>query len=284
MPFTSLDYRGVVAIGGPDRQKFLQGLVTQDVALTGPDRALYAILLTPQGKFLHDLFIIETGDALWLDCEAARIGDLIQRLSRYKLRSEIDIADVSAEYGVAISSDKTPVDEPGRAQRYEDGFMFTDPRLSALGRRMILPRAKLPPRNDAVLHDCEYSRLTLGVPDGSRDMIPGESILLEYNLEQLNAISFSKGCYIGQELTARTYHRALIKKRLFPVRIEGPCPAPDSPVIAGGQTAGVMRSALGDAGLAMIKLDAVRAKAVLHCGETKLVPFFPQWLHIDTNG
>jgi hypothetical protein len=268
--FITINHRGVVAITGADRHKFLQGLVSQDVMLATPERGIYAALLTPQGKFLHDLFIIETGNALWLDCEVDRASDLVQRLSRYKLRSDVAVTDISAAYGVAVAPGAAPENRIPAGAEMTDGFVFPDPRLPALGQRMIAARAQLPPDDVAATRAYNHLRLTLGVPDGSRDMVPGESILLEYNLEHLNAISFTKGCYVGQELTARTYHRALIKKRAFPVRITGACPAPGTPVMADGQIVGVMRSSQDDVGLAVMKVEAVKSKFELFCDEAAL--------------
>lgn len=269
-----LDYRGVIAVGGADRHRFVQGLVSNDVMLAGRDRAVYTAMLTPQGKFQHDLFIVETGDALWLDCEAARVDDLLKNLKRYKLRSDVTLTDLTTDYGVAVAFGLVS----GIPQRngipagagMTDGFVFFDPRLPALGQRMIGRRTQLPPVDADAARAYNHLRLTLGVPDGSRDMVPGESILLEYNLERLNGISFTKGCYIGQELTARTYYRALIKKRAFPVRITGPCPALGTVVMAGEQEVGVMRSGQEDVGLAVLKIDVVQSAAVLTCGTATL--------------
>ena len=304
MPFltTSLPYRGIVAITGGDRQTFLQGLVSQDVAGAMPECGIYAALLTPQGKFLHDLFIIETGDALWLDCEAARIDDLMRRLRRYQLRSDVVLADISADYGEGIvsnaspachsSADRNPVSLiseqteknsiPACAgMTVQSSFTFPDPRLPALGQRMMMPCAGLPAHDAQAVRAYDHLRLTLGVPDGSKDMIPEESILLEYNLEQLNAISFTKGCYVGQELTARTYHRALIKKRAFPVHITGPCPAPGAIITdADGKDAGIMRSSCDDVGLAVLKIEAVKNNTALVCDGTKLEAHVPEWLKV----
>lgn len=270
--FMTINHRGVVAITGVDRHKFLQGLVSQDVMLAAPQRGIYTALLTPQGKFLFDFFIIETGNALWLDCEAERADDLVQRLSRYKLRSDVVVTNISMVYGVAVAMTPAQVQEkenPATAVMTEC-FVFPDPRCLPLGQRMIAPRTQLPPEDSQGLRAYNHLRLTLGVPDGSRDMVPGESILLEYNLEHLNAISFTKGCYVGQELTARTYHRALIKKRAFTVLITGICPAPGTTVIAEGKEVGVMRSGQDDVGLAVLKIEAVKCGATFSCGDATL--------------
>jgi folate-binding protein YgfZ len=116
----------------------------------------------------------------------------------------------------------------------------------------------------------------LGVPDGSRDMIIAKSTLLECNLDKLNGISWSKGCYMGQELTARMHYRALVKKRLFTVKIEGPAPVVDSIIRLGDEDVGEMRSSCGDVGLALLGVEKVKKNSTFVCGDTKLEIFRPE--------
>jgi hypothetical protein len=146
--FTVLEDRGVLAVSGPDRQSFLQGLISNDVAKVATDRAVYAALLTAQGKYLHDFFLVEVGEAIWLDAEAARLADLKRRLSMYRLRAKVEIAErpelaVAAVFGEgALSAFGLPA-EGGAAGPFEDGVVLTDPRLAALGIRIILDRGRL---------------------------------------------------------------------------------------------------------------------------------------------
>ncbi len=288
----------MLMVAGADRVAFLQGLVSNDAAKAGPDRALYAALLTPQGKYLHDFFIAASGDTLLLDVEAARIDDLRRRLALYKLRAKVTLADASDRYDV-IAAFGTGVlgvlglkEDAGAARVWGDGAAFVDPRLAALGARLILPRgagetalaqAGLT-RADAA--DYDRLRLGLGVPDGSRDLAIEKAILLESGFDELNGIDWQKGCYIGQELTARTKYRALIKKRLMPVAIEGPLPPPDTPVMLGAAEAGEMRSGRDGAGLALLRLEAVAAAAregrPLTAGTTRLWPRRPAWMKLES--
>ncbi|GEO38699.1 glycine cleavage system protein T [Skermanella aerolata] len=296
MNYVTLPSRGILAIDGPDRATFLQGLVSNDVTFAGPSRAIYAAFLTPQGKYLHDFFIVEMGGKLLIDCEAGRLADLQRRLKMYKLRSKVALEDVSAQYSVtaafgpgALEALNLPAGEPGGAAELGGGVVFADPRLSALGARAILPRgteaSALEAAGFKVAEVADYDRLRLeaGVPDGSRDLIVEKAILLENNLDELNAISWQKGCYMGQELTARTRYRGLVRKRLFPVIVEGTLPAPGTTVMLGDKEAGEMRSGSGDRALALLRLEEIeRAQAEglpLLAGDAKLTPVKPSWVN-----
>jgi folate-binding protein YgfZ len=129
--------------------------------------------------------------------------------------------------------------------------------------------------------DYDRSRIELGLPDGSRDLEIEKSILLESGFDELAGVDWDKGCYMGQELTARTHYRALVKKRLVPVRIDGPTPAPGTPILAGGTEAGVMRSAGDGAGLALLKVEALSGIEPLRAGPARLVPRKPFWLKLS---
>lgn len=267
--WTVLDDRGVVAVTGDDRAAFLQGLVSNDVLKLSDSRALYALFLTPQGKFLHDFRMAETGAAILLDPETERRADLMRRLRMYKLRSKVALDDradtlaVVALFGGDALERLGLTAEAGAAVPFGGGVVFTDPRLPALGARGFLPReglaAALEAAGFAAADTDAYDRLRLahGVPEGSRDLIPEKSIPLENDLDDLNAISWNKGCYMGQELTARTKHRALIKKKLFAVTIEGPLPEPGTVVTLDGREIGELRSGSGTTALALLRLEDV---------------------------
>jgi folate-binding protein YgfZ len=284
-----LEDRGVLEVTGADRCQFLQGLVSNDVANATPDRALYAALLTAQGKYLHDFFMVAIGDALYLDGEAARLADLKRRLGLYKLRSKVSLAEASDRFIIAAAFGDGALDalglppERGAATRFADGVAYVDPRLAALGVRLLLPRsvgaAPLAERgfrmSDAAAYD--RLRLALGVPDGSRDLLVDKSILLESGFDELNGVDWQKGCYVGQELTARTKYRGLIKKRLMPVAVEGPLPPPGTPVMAGDQEAGEMRSGRDGIALALLRLEATADAKPLTAAGAKLTPRKPAW-------
>jgi hypothetical protein len=123
-------------------------------------------------------------------------------------------------------------------------------------------------------------RLALGIPDGSRDLVPEKSILLEAGFDELHGVDWQKGCYIGQELTARTKYRGLIKKRLFPVRIDGPAPEPGTIIYADGRDAGEIHSSHSGRGLALLRLDAIGGKSALSAAGATLHPHRPDWMQI----
>lgn len=256
-----LSARGVLEIGGPDCAEFLQGLITNDVGKIGEGAAIYAALLTAQGRFLHDFFIVASGDSWLLDGEAARLPDLIRRLTVYRLRSKVTLTPRPDLAVCAVFS--------GEASTLP-GVSFADPRNAALGRRAIVPR-------DAVAalvtsDEAEYDRLrlSLGVPDGSRDLVPEKSLPMESGFDALNGIDWNKGCYIGQELTARMKYRALVKKQLLPVSVAGALPAPGTAITAGADEVGEMRSGRDDAALAVLRLDALDKE--LRAGNAHIVP------------
>jgi hypothetical protein len=286
--FAVLEDRGILAVGGPDRASFLQGLVSNDTTRVSGERAVYAALLTAQGKYLHDFFMVEYGETIWLDTEAARLADLKRRLSIFRLRAKVTLDErpdlaVAAVFGDAAL--RLP-DELGAARPLGDGMVFVDPRFMPLGARAILPRddirRALTEMGALETDFAAYDRLRLGhgIPDGSRDLVLDKSILLESGFDELNGVDWQKGCYIGQELTARTKYRGLIKKRLLPVRIDGPAPEPGTIITLNGHEAGEMRSSRDGIGLALLRLEAVAGGEKLVVDETGVVPITPAWMQI----
>src|SRR5215469_13158539 len=290
--YAQLVDRGVLEITGNDRRAFLQGLVSNDVSKVGASRAVYAALLTAQGKYLHDFFITELGDAFFLDVEASRLADLKRRLLLYRLRASVDVIDASERFAVSVLFGERALtglglpSDPGAATMLGDGIAYVDPRLLALGVRLLLPRAGASvlakiefDKSDATAYD--RLRLSLGIADGSRDLVVDRAILLEAGFDELNGVDWQKGCYVGQELTARTKYRGLVKKRLVPVAIHGPLPVPGSPITLGGNEVGEMRSGQDGVGIALLRLEAVDESlstgAPLTAGNVRLVPRKPEW-------
>ncbi len=280
--------RGLLLLGGEDRAKFLQGLVSNDVRVLSPTRAIWAALLTPQGKYLHDFFIAELGDAWLIDGEGERIADLKRRLGLYKLRAKITLEDASDRFEVLQawgSQAGAPfgLADAGQAIQRDGAVALLDPRLVDLGLRLVAPKGTGAGLLAALgyapapLADWDRLRLGHGVPDGSRDMILEKAILLENGFDELHGVAWDKGCYIGQELTARTKYRGLVKKRLMPVAIDGPLPEPGTLILSNGQEAGEIRSGRDGLAVALVRLEALEAGAPLVAGEAVVRPRRPDW-------
>ncbi len=289
--FIRLENRGVLKLGGADLRSFLQGIISNDVTKISAKQVIWSAFLTPQGKFLHEFFLAQAPameeEIFLLDCERERRADLKKRLSMYRLRSKVTIEDADADYEVAAvigPGALTALDlsaEPGSAQAREGGVVFTDPRLSALGARAILPRSSaLAGFDSGSQADYDGLRISLGVPDGSRDMEVDKSILLECGFNELNGVDWDKGCFMGQELTARTKYRALIKKRLLPIRFAGGAPEPGTAVLSDGKEVGTIRSVANGMGLALLRLDRLEGGAALVAGSTRVTPERPDWISV----
>ncbi len=266
---THLPSRAVLSVSGEDRVSFLQGLVSNDVAQVTPGRAVWAALLTPQGKWLADFFIFAEGDRLLIDCEAGQAADLARRLSRFRLRAKAAVAVEEAWQVYAAWGGVAPMGQVAAA----------DPRLEAAGWRVLSPE---PMPTNATADEYDRHRLSLGLPDGSRDMEAEKSVLLEAGFDELGGVSWTKGCYMGQELTARTKYRGLIKRRLLPVSATAPLPPPGTPVLRDGAEVGVLRSVAGAQGMAQIRLDALGSP--LECGGQALEARVLPWMQLAAAG
>jgi len=256
--------RSVLAVTGADRVGFLNGLVSNDVALAAPGRAVWAALLNPQGKWLADFFILADGERLLLDCAADRAALVAQRLARFRLRAAAQIEPTALLVHAAWGGAPPPA-----------GIQAPDPRLLEAGWR-ILTEAPLPASATAGEYDAH--RLSLGLPDGARDLEADKTILLEAGFDELNGISWTKGCYMGQELTARTRYRGLLKRRLLPVTAAAPLPPPGTPVLSGEREIGDMRSVLGHDGMALLRLDALGNP--LQAAGIPLTVRMPAWVRL----
>jgi folate-binding protein YgfZ len=261
-----LPHRGAVAVAGEDRISFLQGLVSADMREAAPGRALWSALLTPQGKWLHEFFVFDGGDRLVLECERDRAAELAQRLSRFRLRAKATVEDISPAIVVAAGWGGAPLPA---------GLAAPDPRLAEAGWRGVFAADQVPgPTADWTAWDA--NRLALGLPDGARDLEPDRTLLLEAWFDALGGVSWTKGCYMGQELTARTRYRGLVRRHLYPVRVEGTLPEPGTPVTAGEAEVGAIRSGREGRALAMLRTEALGAE--LRCGGARLVAERRAWM------
>jgi len=278
--FATLNSRAVVLLEGKGAADFLQGLVTNDVApLKEPGCGpVYAALLTPKGKFLHDLFAYSasaagpSGDApLLLDVDLGGKGHLLQWLTRYKLRRPLQLEDVSECYKVhAAWGCKWP--EP-------KDMWHSDPRLPQLGYRTVAPQdgtqgvpgaealvSISPPEGFQEVPESQYQmlRYQLGVPEGDKEMPTEKVNPLEFNLDVLNGVSYTKGCYIGQERNSYTHYRGIVRRRLMPVVLHGEGEGqPGDEVVAAGKAVaiGKIMAVHGQYGLAHLQLATALAAA-----------------------
>ncbi len=275
--------RGVVKVAGDDARKFLNGLVTSDIAKVTPETASFTALLTPQGKIIVDFILAEAppadGGGFFLDCPRALAPTLLQRLNFYKLRAKVLIEDLSETLGVLAVWD-------GDAAT-EYGLCYRDPRLAALGLRCMLPphlAADAAADLGAELVDAsayEAHRIALGVPRGGLDFIYGDAFPHETDMDQFGGVDFDKGCFVGQEVVSRIEHRGTARSRVVPVAFDGFAPEAGTPVSAGGKAVGTFGSGAQGRGLAMLRLDrvgdAVAAGEPLVAGGLQIRLVKPAW-------
>ncbi|WP_072376184.1 folate-binding protein YgfZ [Hyphomicrobium sp. NDB2Meth4] len=274
--------RGAVTIAGEDARTFLQGLVTNDMALIDKQPALYAGLLTPQGKILFDFFVVATPEGFCLEVARSKAGELVERLKMYKLRSKVEILDASADYTVAAIWG-------GEYAPHGNGkppLLFADPRLPGMGyREMTTLRSDWALGGEtcdsATQDEYHAHRIGLGVPEGGRDYAFGDAFPHEALFDQLQGVSFKKGCFVGQEVVARMQHRGLARRRVVPVVAASALPDPGVPITAGGVEIGKLGSTAGNRGLADIRIDRVaefKAKGEsVRAGDVEVNVELPAW-------
>lgn len=275
--------RGVIKVAGDAARSFLNGLLTADVTKVSPDAPRYAALLTPQGKIIVDCIIAEAlaedGGGFFLDCPRALAKTLAERLNFYKLRAKVTIEDFSEALGILAVWDG--------AGSTDYGLVYPDPRLAALGIRVMLPphlAAEAAADLGAALvdaRDYETHRITLGVPRGGLDFIYGDTFPHDADMDQLGGVDFAKGCYIGQEVVSRVEHRASARSRIIPVAYADGAPDTGLAVMAGDKIIGMMGSSASGRGLAMLRLDrvedALAAGMPLLAGGIAIKPVKPDW-------
>jgi folate-binding protein YgfZ len=255
MTVTCLSDRAVLRIAGADSRPFLQGLLTNDVETLSPGHSLYAGLLSPQGKALFDMILHADGDDILIDVAAARADALARRLSMYKLRKAVTITPTALVVMAGWGDDAA--DRPA------------DPRLAALGARWIA--------ESGLENDAAYTahRLALGVPDSS-DIGEDQLLWLETGADLLNGVSFTKGCYVGQENTARMHHRDKVRRRLVPLNVDGDPGDAAEVTDSAGRSVGTLRSRHGATAIAHLRLEA--AAGPLHIGAATAEAKRPAWL------
>ncbi|MGD9866839.1 MAG: folate-binding protein YgfZ [Hyphomicrobiales bacterium] len=274
--------RSVLSMRGADAHKFLQGLVTSDVDRAKDGKAVHAALLAPQGKILFDFFVVGHGDGYLLDCPQALAADLARRLTFYKLRAKVEIADMSESHRVFALWD-------GEAKTPDGATIFADPRLAEMGQRLIAPPGAEASCGCDIASEADYHarRIALGVPEGGKDFAYGDTFPHEADYDQLGGVDFSKGCYVGQEVVSRMQHRGTARKRVVPVTAAAPVPA-GADVLAGDFPIGKIGSTAGNAALALLRLDraadAIAGGKPLSAGGVEITLRKPAWASFDMPG
>jgi folate-binding protein YgfZ len=282
--------RGVVKVAGDGARDYLHGLVTADILALAPGSARFCALLTPQGKIIADFIVTEAqaadGGGFFLDIPRAVGATLIGKLNLYKLRAKVLIEDLSGSLGVLA------VWDGNGSAKY--GLAYADPRLSALGMRVILPRQQVvaaAAESRAELVDAgsyEAHRIALGVPQGGSDFSYGDAFPHESDMDQLGGVDFDKGCYIGQEVVSRMQHRGTARTRAVPVRYDGAAALAGAAVTAGERQLGTIGSAAAGRAVALLRLDRV-AEAMsrgepLTAGGVLIHLVKPDWAHFAFPG
>ena len=246
--------RGAVSVVGPDAEKLLQGLVTNDLPQAAGE-ATFAGLLSPQGKILFDFFIVRTADGFLLDVARDKAAELAKRLMLYRMRSNVQIEDRSSDFVVSAGWDTSA--DAGASPPAGIVASFRDPRLMALGSRFISDAAQTPVHSGNTGSEAAYHahRIALGVPEGGRDYAYGDTFPHEALFDQIHGVSFEKGCYVGQEIVSRMQHRGTARKRIVRVTGQGALPESGSEILAGTVTIGTLGSIDGSNGLGLVRLD-----------------------------
>ena len=259
--------RAVLALAGAEAEAFLHNLVTADVLGLTEGEARYVALLTPQGKILFDFFLLKTEGGYLLDCAASQRDELVKRLTFYRLRAKVTfMVRDDLEIGVAP-------EQPAEAMAY------VDPRTPLIGWRVIAAKGKLPTGTGY-----EAARIALGLADTDGDIGSGQLFPHEANFDQFGAVSFTKGCYIGQEVVSRMEHRATARSRILPVAFDGTAPPRDTAIRSGEKIIGSVLSSIGNRALALMRLDRLsEAEEPLLTGGVSTVVQKPAWIKYGVN-
>ena len=227
-----LENRGLISVTGDDAKEFLQNIITNDIEKVDQNNSIYSALLSPQGKYLHEFFIIHVDKGYLIDCDNKSKEDLISNLSKYKLRSKVDLKDLSSDYVIGVinlekfNEIQSESKESSDTIIYRESPLFIDPRKKELGARILSSLEKLhltiKKLSLKIIDSKEYFNHAhdLGIPEKGLVNLKEQLFGLEANFEELNAIDFKKGCYVGQENTARMKLKNKLRRRLLPLKTD----------------------------------------------------------------
>lgn len=256
--YQKLDY-SIIKVEGEDAPRFLQSIITNDIE---SKNTIYSLMLTPQGKFLFDFFITHNQKAFFIEICKSKAEEFMAKLKSYRLRSKVIISHI-AEYGVIYSHQR--VDLP---KLYE----YQDPRHSGLGIRSIVVVSELQSNSDIYSQD----KYKYSIPEGYSELIQDKSMPLEYGMENLNAISFTKGCYVGQEVISRTKYQGVIRKAIFKITASSDLSAvaPGSDIMINDNKIGIFCSSYKNMAIGLIRIenyDEIKDQGEVMIGDIKVV-------------
>ena len=288
-----LEDRGVLYINGSDSKEFLQNLITNDISKVKENNSCFASLLTPQGKFLYEFIVVKHKNGYFLDCEKNIINELYEKILSYKLRSKIEVLNLSNEFVVAAFSYakflelEGAKDLSGFTLKYREDPIFLDPRLKELGGRLIinleklylsLKKLNLKSENPEIYYDHSFN---LGVPQLQTNKLKEKLFGIECNFEELNGIDFKKGCYIGQENTSRIKLKNKLNKRLLPFKIlKGSLNENDAITCNKNEIGKVLISNKYNFGLIKLNSGFFSFDKTFNCGGAEIKFFKPKWLDL----
>ena len=288
-----LEDRGVLHISGSDVNEFLQNLITNDIYKVNDKNSCYASLLTPQGKFLYDFIVVKHKNGFFLDCEKSISEELYKKIVSYKLRSKVEVLNLSNEFVVATFSNSKFLKFQGTKNlagfttKYREDPVFLDPRNKELGGRLIinleklylsLKKLKLKSENPEIYYDFSFN---LGIPQLQTNLLKEKLFGIECNFEELNAIDFKKGCYIGQENTSRIKLKKKLNKRLLPFKIlNGSLSENDNITYNEKEIGKALISNKYNFGLVKLNNDIFSFDKIFKCGNSEIKFFKPEWLNL----
>ena len=290
MKASLLPDRGIVKFSGDDARAFLNSLFTANISTLTADESRYSALLTAQGKLIVDAFVFEApaekGEGFYFDMPKSQLQTFLAKMKGYNLRKKYLVEDLSEKLGILAVWDGTAA-----TTKYP---CHTDPRLAALGQRIMLPpgeaaavaaeiSAELVPQDAFEAH-----RIALGVPRGDLDFVYGDAFPHEADMDQLHGIDFKKGCFVGQEVVQRMERRNIARTRVVPVTFDGVAPSAGAEVTAAEKTVGTIGSTVDGRGLALLRLDraedALAAGHPLKAGDVTLHLVKPDWVQFPFPG
>ncbi|EFA03307.1 putative transferase CAF17 homolog, mitochondrial [Tribolium castaneum] len=296
-----LNNRSLIRVAGPDVSNFLQGLITNDIEhLSSGPGCMYTMFLNSAGRILYDAIVYRNSEnnTYLVECDTKSADILQKHLKLYRVRRKIDITSLSDELKIYALFDtknfdlnsnqklaNPPLETPFKA--HKELLIYRDPRITNLGLRIIAKSDVNVPEQlgdnfnvtqNSSSKNYRWLRYSLGVGEGVEDLPPGECFPLECNCDYLHGVSFHKGCYVGQELTARVHHTGVVRKRLMPLHFSKiPTKYPDEKIVQENVSLGKLRGIEGDVGLASLRIAKTLAFKELKLGDGVAVTSRPSW-------